>query len=153
MMKDWIGVQDVSLKSDNYFNDKAYLSNSMLSLIKRSPLHLHHYLEGKLKKDSPALRYGTAYDMLIFEPALFAKCFTYIPKGIRRGTLKYKEWQEKNNPNYATEVTASEWDSLFRMKDALQKHPEIWEMLSIGERQKILKWSLDGVLCKGKLDN
>ena len=139
---------------DNYYQDTEYLSNSMLGYFKKSYLHYEAYINGKLVSDTPALRFGSAYDCFMLEPHLFEDTYIVMPKGMRRNTKAYTEWRNHyNNDKSLIELSSSEMNKLVNMQDALMNYKEVYEMLAIGEKQKIAMWEEDGIKRKGKFDN
>ena len=54
---------------------KKYLSYSSIKYALQDIALFELYMQGKLKKDSPALAFGSAYDCLLFTPELFDEQF------------------------------------------------------------------------------
>ena len=50
-----------------YYADKEYVTNSMLSLLNKSPQHLQMYFNG-VKQETPALNFGKAFHTVVLEP-------------------------------------------------------------------------------------
>lgn len=83
---------------------KKYLSYSSIKYALQDIALFELYMQGKLKKDSPALAFGSAYDCLLFTPELFDEQFHVfddreIVKDIGgrqpRSTKVYKDWKKE----------------------------------------------------------
>jgi hypothetical protein len=122
------------------------------------------YMKGQLKKDSEALRFGTLYDMLLFErdkayesyyvlndDEIVAKIGGKYP----RNTKKYKEW--KAEAAQATEnadktlVSSEDWKKANDMIDRLANCGLLQKRLK-GEYQVEFNEDINGVPLKGFLD-
>ena len=141
----------MKITNDNYYSDTTHLTNSMLGYLKESPLHLEFYLKGKLTKSTDSLSFGNYYDEYLLEPDVFADKYAIMPAGMRRGTKAYKEWLQDNKDKES--IRYNDFLTIKNMADSLQNYHDIYEMLRIGEKQKILQWEYKGIKCKGKLDN
>lgn len=142
----------LEINNDNYYTDITHATNSMLGYLKESPLHLYHYLKKSLVKQSDALSFGNFYDEYLLEPNVFKDKYAIMPDKMRRGTKAYIEWLT-DFPIGVQTIRGSEYKMIENMANALYGNKDIFEMLRIGEKQKILQWEIDGVKCKGKLDN
>lgn len=85
---------------------KEYLSYSSLKYALQDMALFELYMQGKLKKESEALTFGSAYDCLLFTPEEFDKqFFVFDDRGIvnelggknPRATSKYKEWKAEQD--------------------------------------------------------
>ena len=139
------------INSENYYQDISHVTNSMLGYLKESPLHLYYYMKKQLTKQSDALSFGNFYDEYILEPEVFEDKYAIIPEKIRRGTNVYKEWLVDNGGKET--IRANEYKTIQYMANTLYSNKDIYEMLKIGEKQKILEWEIGDIKCKGKLDN
>lgn len=142
----------LEINNDNYYTDITHATNSMLGYLKESPLHLYHYLKKSLVKQSDALSFGNFYDEYLLEPDVFKHKYAIMPDKMRRGTKAYTEWLT-DLPKGIQTIRGNEYKMIENMANALYGNKDIFEMLRIGEKQKILQWEIDGVKCKGKLDN
>ena len=98
---------------------KPYLSYSSIKYALQDMALFELYMKGKLRKESQALTFGSAYDVLLFTPDEFDKRFYVlddeeITREIGgknpRATNQYKEWKE----------TVSEGKELLSMEDYQQ---------------------------------
>ena len=85
---------------------KEYLSYSSIKCALQDMALFELYMKGKLKKESDALTFGSAYDSLLFTPDVFDKTFhvlndTDITKDIGgkspRSTSLYKDWKKEQD--------------------------------------------------------
>ena len=65
-----------------------------------------------------------------------------------RATKAYKEAAAINGPL----LLASEWDTVRRMRDAVLRNPDAAQLLTGHEAETSLRWDVDGVAVKGRLD-
>lgn len=109
---------------------------STLKQIEQSPAHYQWAITHDCT-DSPAMRMGRAIHALYLqgiEPVKIA--------GSKRGAT-----------DSVDALAPAEYDTVRRMFDALQVHPEAREILSrCPEREKALEWDLMGLQCAGRLD-
>jgi len=92
---------------------KKYLSYSSIKYALQDVALFELYMQGKLRKESEALTFGSAYDCLLFEPHKFDNLFhvfddTEITNELGgrnpRATKAYKEWK-KDQEELAKEKT------------------------------------------------
>ena len=140
------------INNDNYYDDITHVTNSMLGYLKESPLHLYYYLKKKIVKQSDALSFGNFYDEYLLEPDVFKQKYAIMPDKMRRGTKAFNEWLA-DLPQGIQTIRANEYKTIEYMANALYSNKDIFEMLRIGEKQKIIQWSIGDIKCKGKLDN
>jgi len=75
----------------NYYSDHTRVSNSMLSVLKKSPSEFKRiYIDGEDRKETPSMRIGTALHCLVLEPNEFRRRYAVIPE-INRKTKEGKE--------------------------------------------------------------
>ena len=81
---------ELALSDDNvYYSDKDFVSNSMLSLLNKSPQHLQRMLDG-YKEESSALNFGKAFHTIVLEPDKFNTDIAVFDGKTRRGKI----WEE-----------------------------------------------------------
>lgn len=73
-----------------YHADRSCVSVSGLKQILRSPAHFQAYLNGSLRKETPAMYMGTAIHARLLEPHLYAADYVVAPNSDKRT----KEWKE-----------------------------------------------------------
>lgn len=85
---------------------KPYLSYSSIKYALQDMALFEMYMKGELRKDSQALTFGSAYDVLLFTPEDFDKRFfvlddSEIIKEVGgknpRATKQYKDWKEQQD--------------------------------------------------------
>jgi|10_taG_2_1085330.scaffolds.fasta_scaffold87415_1 hypothetical protein len=157
-------MSKIKITEENYYEDKTHISNSMLKQLKKSPEHFDAYMKGLTPPmRSAALDFGSAYDEFILTPDLYKANYIVMKEKINRNSNAYKDWllendifhYAKNPGGNKKELSLADYEKLNRMRDALKAKKRIWEMLEVGEKQKILTWEDNTfhVKCKGKLDN
>jgi hypothetical protein len=143
---------------------KGHLSYSSIKYALGDMRLWEMYMRGQLKKDSEALRFGTLYDMLLFEKdkayesyyvlnddEIVAKIGGKYP----RNTKRYKEW--KAEAAQATEnadktlVSSEDWKKANEMIDRLEACGLLSSYLC-GQYQIEFNEELNGVPVKGFLD-
>jgi len=105
---------------------KKYLSYSSVKYALQDIALFELYMQGKLRKESEALTFGSAYDCLLFKPHKFDKLFhvmddTEIIKEVGgknpRVTKAYKEWkaEEKDKAKDKTVVSIEDYQQCIDM--------------------------------------
>lgn len=98
---------------------KKYLSYSSIKLALQDIALFELYMQGKLKKTSQALTFGSAYDCLLFTPELFDDQFHVLDdKQIilevggknPRVTKRYKEWRDAEIESVGNKELVTEAD-------------------------------------------
>ena len=87
-------------------------------------------LPPEAQKDTPALRFGKAYDTYLLQEDVFANEFYVLdPKAAPEpektmASKANKEWKAQKESEYGTNIiSVDEYFDLMRMKDALMNHP------------------------------
>lgn len=147
---------------DWYFDDREYVTNSMMGELEKSPSHLHMYLN-RQKEDKKHDIEGKAFHTSILEPNEFDKRF-YVFDDAKvleeiggkkpRGTNKYKEWKELElvKAEGKMVLNGDKYEDLMRMRDKVLSIQEIRNLLSITSKEVIMKDTYDGVKRKCKFD-
>lgn len=112
---------------------KPYLSYSSIKYALQDMALFELYMQGKLKKESDALNFGSAYDCLLFTPHEFDQRFhVFDDREILeeiggknpRATLKYREWKADQDDEVGEKsvLTADEYqqaiDMITRLDDS-----------------------------------
>ena len=144
---------------------KSHLSYSSLKYALGDMRLWEMYMRGQLKKESEALRFGSLYDLLLFEPEKFQDVYytlddTSIVASIGganpRSTKRYKEWKAE-----AAQVAENADKILASEEDVKKAHQMIQRLDDCGLYDKRFKGGkfqvefnvdLDGVPLKGFLD-
>ena len=144
---------------------KPHLSYSSLKYALGDMRLWEMYMRGQLKKESEALRFGSLYDLLLFEPETFndvyytlddASIVDSIGGANPRSTKRYKEWKAE-----AAQV-AENADKQLAPEEDVKKAKEMIQRLKDcglydkrfagGKYQVEFNVDLDGVPLKGFLD-
>ena len=144
--------------------DKGHLSYSSIKHALGDMRVFEMYMKGELYKDSEALRFGTLYDMLLFERSKAMRHYRVLnDEDLMRGissarpklTTKYKERLAAATAealeNGQEVVTGEDWKKATAMIDRLGVCGLRSELLS-GEFQVEFNEEIDGVPVKGFLD-
>ena len=142
---------------------KPHLSYSSLKYALGDMRLWEMYMRGELKKDSEALRFGTLYDMMLFEPEKANDTYVYLDDtdiiaaiGGRnpRVTKKYREWKaEQAEANASKELVSKEdWEKAQEMIKRLKNCGLYYKQFEGGKFQVEFNVDLDGIPLKGFLD-
>jgi len=142
---------------------KPHLSYSSLKYALGDMRLWEMYMRGELKKDSEALRFGTLYDMMLFEPEKANDTYVYLDDtdivaaiGGRnpRVTKKYREWKaEQAEANANKELVSKEdWEKAQEMIKRLKNCGLYYKQFEGGKFQVEFNVDLDGIPLKGFLD-
>ena len=144
---------------------KPHLSYSSLKYALGDMRLWEMYMRGQLKKESEALRFGSLYDLLLFEPEKFQDVYytlddssivASIGGANPRSTKRYKEWKAE-----AAQVAENADKILASEEDVKKAHQMIQRLDDCGLYDKRFKGGkfqvefnvdLDGVPLKGFLD-
>lgn len=156
------------MTNEQYHADTTHISKSGLDQIEKSPAHYYDkYLNPQRVKEQPteAMRLGTAVHSAILEPHLFerdyfvfndAEILRQIGGSSPRATNRYKDWKTDQLENYVgkTEISAEDYLTCLRMRDAVHKHPIAKILLNKGIAEHTIKWTDKdtGALCKCRPD-
>ena len=143
------------LEDAKYYADKEYVTNSMLSLLNKSPQHLQMYFNG-VKQETPALNFGKAFHTVVLEPQKVDNEIAIFDGRSRRG----KVWEEFLSINEGkTIITESEYNKILLMRKELVTPTETWELIEESEHEVVRIWDMENstekgdiVKCKGKVD-
>jgi hypothetical protein len=143
------------LSHDDYYQNTEYVSNSMLNnLSGNSPEYFRFRLDNP-QLATPAMKFGSALHVNVLQPSEFNKNYAVAPKFDKRtkvGKADYAEFQKKNF--FKTVITEAEFELIEQMTMKLMKDSAIKQLLSGGEKEKIITWHNEthDVECKGMLD-
>ena len=113
----------------------APLHFHQLKWMAQSPAHFRHYLDNPQAK-TKALRMGIAVDALVNASGPIDDP---MPEAFQQATA-------------AAELKKSEVSPVLGMYNALRAHRDAWSLLSSGQRQRTLSWSIAGRQCEGTPD-
>ena len=140
---------ELELSDDNvYYSDTKFVTNSMLSLLNKSPQHLQRMLDG-YKEDSPALNFGKAFHTVVLEPEKFDTDIAVFDGKTKRGKA-WDEFKEKNKG--ITIITNNEYNKILEMRKHLVTPTDSYELIENSTHEVVNIWSMLGVDCKGKVD-
>lgn len=156
---------------------KPYLSYSALKYAadggKQQDMKLFElYVRGLLKKDSPALTFGSLYDMMLLEPEKVNDNFFVVDDSEiiaeltdsyknPRATKQYKEWKASQSKDNRTQVTEEEWqmavDMINRLDSSEIVDPDTGELIPVrnflmGETQVEFNTWIEDIPVRGFFD-
>jgi len=131
-----------------YYSDTNFVTNSMLSLLNKSPQHLQRMLEGH-KEESSALNFGKAFHTIVLEPEKFETDIAVFEGKTRRGKV-WEEFKEKNEG--ITIITEAEYKKILDMRKHLVTPDESYEFIENSTHEVVNVWNTLNINCKGKVD-
>lgn len=131
------------------------LSSSGIKQLLRSPLHYRQWKDTPAPP-SPAMQFGTAVHILVFEPARFDECIVVMPEDApERRSAADKAWHAGFAERAAGRIVMSAQDfARARMAAASVVESPGWALLGNGHIETALLWNdqYNGVPCKAKPD-
>ena len=156
---------------------KPYLSYSALKYAadggKQQDMKLFElYVRGLLKKSSPALTFGSLYDMMLLEPEKVNDSFFVLDDSAilqqlageyknPRASKTYKDWKASQESDGRTQVTEDDWqmavDMINRLDASEVVNPDTGEVLPVrsfleGEAQVEFNTWIDEIPVRGFFD-
>ena len=144
----------MSLTHHNYYEDREYVSNSMLSNISVSPEYFKHMYDNQ-QSPTPAMKLGSAIHMMILEPMKFTQHYAIQPKFDKRtkqGKIDSAEFEKQNQ--FKTIISESDYALCEQICFTAMRDDTVSKLLQNGEAEKIITWTNKSydVKCKGMLD-
>lgn len=140
--------------------DKVYrkapgISQSELSMIKRSPFHYQAWT--KYKYETDAMRKGTAAHMCLLEYDRFLDHYAIAPQlgGPKNRNPWKKEWDEFKLANEGKDILSyDEAREYIKMRDVATNHKLASKLISNGIAEVSMFWQdpVTGIQCKARLD-
>ena len=150
-------ILNFDLSSEAYHAETECASNSNLSLLKRSPIHMKWAQANPV--ESPAMRLGTLVHYAVLEGDAFDLLYVSGPEGDRRKKDVRDEWAymiEEHGAEYV--LKPDEFNQIQAMRDAISSHPVASSLLlpAYGVKTEASCFWDDeytGVRCKARLDS
>ena len=144
------------ITDENYFQDKEYISSSMVKQALQGSKKQFDYAMGQTL-ESEALLVGSAFHAMMLEPDKFGELYAFEPqmdKRTKEGKEYITAWKEENKdiPNHIPSKFAN---MLFGMQDSLKAHPRYIDLTSnkdLSECETIKLFELHDAKCKAKID-
>ena len=129
---------------------------SLLSHMRKSPAHYRHAVE-HARKDTSALRTGSALHTLVFEPETFGDRFTTYAPSKTKGEGARKAWEAFQESAREQGLTILDADEIARaegMARAVRNTARDYIAPSKGRAEIPISWTDEetGLLCKSRLD-
>tara|TARA_R100001443_G_scaffold21957_1_gene34164 strand:- start:2404 stop:3222 length:819 start_codon:yes stop_codon:yes gene_type:complete len=140
----------------NYYDDHMYMTNSTLKMfIDKCPRAFQHVLNNPIKATA-AMKFGTAFHMLVLENLDFNKHYAIEPDGIdKRTTLGKVTWEKFVEKSHGKEHLAhKDYFQMLEMRTQLMQHEHYSLLENCNQFEKIYLWKNEvlDIKCKGKLD-
>lgn len=137
-----------NMTNEAYHADKLRIGKSGLDLIHKSPAHYYaKYLDPNRvwEEPTPALAFGSALHVAVFEPTEFTKRFVIAPEINRRTSAGKEEYEQflKNNKG-KTIITDEVFQHVQKMKEKVYEHPSAAVLLESGIAEKVFHWNWEG---------
>jgi len=148
------------INDDNYYDDRTYITNSMLGKLKESPQTLQDYLAGGSGESTSALSMGDALHKGMLEPEKYKTMVAtwserdFPAQGKTLRTKENKEWLylfKQRNPGKCI-LKESEWMDVENMLASLKSKPEAMSWLDNAVYEQISLAYINGVAMKSKGD-
>ena len=149
-------LKDEHVTDKNYFQDHMYITNSRLKLFMDKCSRFFEYTNDNPLPVTKAMRFGSAFHMLVLEYKEFSKHYAVEPDGIDKRTTLGKNMALKFNDSLKGREAISYKDySLMQSMNTHLKANKHYSLLEdCDEFEKIYLWKNlnQSILCKGKLD-
>jgi len=146
------------ISEPSYYDDNSYITNSMLSLLNKSPMHLKEYLMGK-KQESDAFSLGEAVHRGILEPDKFKQIVVWSERDFPKPdkTIRTKEnrdWFNKFKHANEGKLLLSEgaYQTACEMIDSIYNKPDAYLEFADSDYELMALRKINGVPCKSKGD-
>ncbi len=165
--KDWVitDTQEIvsledcqEISEQYYYDDNNYITNSMLSLLNKSPGHLNEYLMGK-KQESDAFSLGEAVHRGILEPDKFKQIVVWSERDFPKPdkTLRTKENKDWfNRFKHANEgkliLSEGAYQTACEMVDSIHNRADAYSEFEDSHYELMALKKINGVPCKSKGD-
>ncbi len=142
------------ITDDNYFNDKEYISASMVKqALQGSKKQFDFAMSQNI--ESEAFLVGSAFHAMMLEPEEYKKLYAFEPamdKRTKAGKEYIAEWKEQNQ-NVPNHLPGKSENMLLGMQESLNRHPVYSKLVHEGGEREVIKlFELEGVKCKAKVD-
>jgi len=144
------------ITDDNYYEDKEYISSSMVKqALQGSKKQFDYAMEQTA--ESEALLVGSAFHAMMLEPDKYKKLYAFEPamdKRTKAGKEYIASWKEENK-DIPHHLPGKYEEMLINMQDSLLAHPvynELVEKVDVFEAEVIKLFELEGQKCKAKID-
>jgi hypothetical protein len=148
------------INDDNYYDDRTYITNSMLSMLNQSPQDLRDYLAKTEKEENDAFLYGEIFHKSILEPDKLSNEIlvwsesAFPEKGKTLRTKANREWFAKlkaMNPDRLI-IKDKDYQVIMNMKKAIESKSMTDELLTQADYESISLCMINGIPMKSKAD-
>jgi hypothetical protein len=148
------------INDDNYYDDREYITNSMLGKLKEHPATLKEYLNGGKGESTSALSVGDALHKGMLEPEKYESMIKVWSKAdwpeptktIRTKANKDWLWNFKQEHKDMCVLEDTEYEMVQQMLESLKTKPEAMKWLEDAEYEHIALANINGINMKSKGD-
>lgn len=138
------------MKFDDYRALDA-LNWSSLKMMGDSPL-LYRWRQEHPRPDTAALSMGRAIHVAVLEPAEFGAAYREKPADVDYRTKSGKAWRDEATARGVEIITPEQSDTIVQCCESIASHADASALLSGTRREETIRWTVDGVACKGRVD-
>lgn len=140
-----------SIAAERY-HAAAGISKSMLDVLaEKTPAHLRAQLDGEVREETPAMRFGTILHRALLEPDTYKGGFHVRPEKLNFTTVAGKDWKAKHEDKAI--LTSGEAAQIDKMVSAVHTHPFAKRLLTGAlPEQSLFVEDGSGTLRKSRLD-
>ncbi len=146
----------LTLYKNNEISEPDYraveaISQSVLRQYASSPTPLHFWLQSRIPmKTSSAMELGSLLHSRVELGDAYLSKHISMPKGMRKGTKAYKEFQEKHTDKIS--VRYGDWKLVENMYRSIKDHQGASKLLTDGFAEESFIGEMEGAKVKGRFD-
>jgi len=164
MKTDKDGYTESVWEIDPEMDERTYhaseeISNSQLSILKKSPLHLKTYLEAA-EPPTPAMVLGSQVHTCVLEHDRWLTDYVVGPEGDRRLKKTKQAWAELEEEGWKPEsiIAPAVYDQIMAMRESVLLNPIACQLLlpeygAVTEASMFWSDEKTGVRCRGRIDS
>ena len=148
-------IENHNLTHSNYYNDKDYVSNSILNYLSNNSPEYCRYMMDNPQPATSAMKFGSALHMNVLQPEEFNKHYAIAPKFDKRTKQGKQDAAEfANNNMFKTVLSGKDYDLIEMLTLKLMKDSDAKTLLTNGLKEHIIAWHNEeyDIKCRGMLD-
>ena len=148
-------IENHNLTHSNYYNDKDYVSNSILNYLSNNSPEYCRYMMDNPQPATSAMKFGSALHMNVLQPEEFNKHYAIAPKFDKRTKQGKQDAAEfANNNMFKTVLSEKDYDLIEMLTLKLMKDSDAKTLLTRGLKEHIIAWHNEeyDIKCRGMLD-
>lgn len=129
------------------------INASALKEFRKSPLHFQ-LARNFQRKPTEALQFGRVVHTLVLEPEKFWLEYACLADDVDLRTTQGKNMRKDAMERHPgkTIIRNAEFKAAEKIAENIKKHSKISPFLSKAKREISIKWDIDGIACKGRID-